>query len=58
MKEIEQQSDLQFAKNEVTDLSQKVSKNLSSLDKLISKAESAEITLHNQNQQVKSLLRK
>lgn len=58
MQDIEQQSDAQFAKNEAIDISQKVTKNLGALDRLFARAESAEISLNNQNKQMKSLLRK
>lgn len=58
MKRVEQQSDLQFAKGQAQDISQKASKNLDALDRLISKAETAEISLQRQNQQMKGLLRK
>jgi hypothetical protein len=58
MKKVEQQSDMQFAKGQAQDISQKASKNLDALDRLISKAETAEISLQHQNQQMKGYLRK
>jgi hypothetical protein len=58
MKEIEQQSDIQFVKNQTQDISQKASKNLDALDRLINKAETAQISLESQNQQMKKHLRK
>jgi hypothetical protein len=58
MKRVEQQSDMEFAKGQAQDISQKASKNLDALDRLINKAETAEISLQKQNQQMKGLLRK
>ena len=58
MKEVQQQSDVQFAKKQVQDISQKASKNLDALDRLINKAETAQISLESQNQQMKKHLKK
>ena len=58
MKNIEGQSDLQFAKNTAIDINQQVSKNFDALDSLINKAESAELSLQRQNKQMKSYLKK
>lgn len=58
MKETEQMSDMQFAKKQAQDINQKVTKNFDALDSLLAKAESAEISLQNQNKQMKGMLRK
>ncbi|CRK86614.1 CLUMA_CG000451, isoform A [Clunio marinus] len=58
MKEVEGQSDIQFAKKQSQDINQKVSKNLDALDRLISKAENAELSLQHQNKQMKGFLNK
>lgn len=58
MKNIEGQSDLQFAKQQAQDIQGKATKNLDALDRLINKAEQAEVSLKNQNQQIKNFLRK
>lgn len=58
MKEIEGQSDLQFAKNQAIDIEEKATKNLSALDRLISKAENAQLAMENQNKQMRSYLKK
>lgn len=58
MKEVNMESDIQFAKRQTQDIAQKAGKNLDALDRLINKAESAQISLENQNQQMKSYLRK
>lgn len=58
MKEVQQQSDVQFAKNQVQDISQKASKNLDALDRLINKAENAQMSMESQNQQMKKYLKK
>lgn len=58
MKNVEEQSDLQFAKNTVIDINQQVSKNFDALDSLINKAESAELSLQRQNKQMKSYMKK
>jgi outer membrane protein OmpA-like peptidoglycan-associated protein len=58
MKEVQQQSDIQFAKNQAADITQKASKNLDALDRLINKAENAQMSLESQNQQMKKYLKK
>lgn len=58
MKEVEQQSDYQFAKKQVQDINSKISKNTDALDRLLSKAENAELSMEHQNKQMKSHLRK
>lgn len=57
MKEIEQQSDMQFAKNQSIDISSKINKNMSALDSLLAKSEQAEISLQQQNKQMSKFLR-
>lgn len=58
MKEVNEQSDLQFVKSQTQDISQKAGKNLDALDRLIGKAETAQISLEKQNQEMKSYLKK
>lgn len=62
MKKIEGQSDIQFDVNQTIhqtqDIKEKASKNLDALDRLLNKTEKAEISLQNQNQQIKGYLRK
>ncbi|CAO1383220.1 unnamed protein product [Diamesa hyperborea] len=57
MKNVEAQSDLQFAKNAAIDINHQVSKNFDALDSLINKAETAELSLQRQNKQMKSYLK-
>lgn len=58
MKEVQQQSNMEFMKQQVEGINHKTEKNLDALDRLLSKTESAELTLQHQNQQIKSYLRK
>lgn len=58
MKEVQQQSDMQFVKSQAQDINQKVAKNFDALDSLLAKAESAELSLQHQNKQMKGYLRK
>lgn len=58
MKEIEGQSDLEIVKNQAIDIEEKATKSLSALDRLISKAESAQMAMESQRQQMKSYLKK
>jgi hypothetical protein len=57
MKEVNQQSDYKFAKNQVLDISSKINKNNDALDSLLAKSERAEIALQQQNKQVSKFLR-
>ena len=58
MKEVQVQSDIQFAKGQVQEIGQKASKNLDALDRLLAKTEQAETSMQHQNQQMKNYLRK
>lgn len=58
MKEVQQQSDIEFVKKEVQDITQKTAKKFDALDSLLAKTEKAEISMQHQNQQMKSYLRK
>lgn len=58
MKQIEGQSDLEFAKNQAIDIEEKATKSFSALDRLISKAESAQLAMESQRQQMKNYLKK
>jgi hypothetical protein len=58
MKEIEGQSDAQFAKNQAIDIGEKATKNLSALDRLIAKAETAQLAMESQNKQMREYLKK
>lgn len=69
MKEVQQQSDVEFvnqelsrgvdsAKREASDITQKASKNLDALDRLLQKTETAQMSMEHQNKQMKSYLRK
>lgn len=57
MKEIQQQSDATFAKNQVIDISSKINKNMDALDSLLDKSERAEMSLQQQNKQMSKFLR-
>lgn len=57
MKEIKQQSDVQFAKNQTIDISSKINKNMDALDSLLAKSERAEMSLQHQNKQMSKFLR-
>ena len=57
MKEIEQQSDMEFVKNQSIDIGTKINKNMSALDSLLAKSEKAEISLQQQNKQMSKFLR-
>lgn len=58
MKEVEQQSDVEFVKKEVEDISKNAAKKFDALDSLLAKTEKAEISMQHQNQQMKNYLRK
>lgn len=58
MKEVKMQGDLDFVKAQTQEISQKTDKNLDALDRLIDKAQTAQISLEKQNQQMKTYLRK
>lgn len=58
MKDVQNMSDLQFAKKEVSDFNSKATKNISALDSLLAKTEKAQMSMEHQNQQMKSHLRK
>ncbi|CAG9809304.1 unnamed protein product [Chironomus riparius] len=57
MKEVNNQSDYEFAKNQTIDIASKVSKNMDALDSLIARSEQAEMSMQNQNKQMKKFLR-
>lgn len=58
MKQVEQQSEWEFAKAEAQDIKQKTAKKFDALDSLLAKTEKAELSMQHQNQQMKSYLRK
>jgi hypothetical protein len=57
MKEVNQQSDVKFAKNQAIDITSKINKNMDALDSLLMKSEKAEISLQQQNKQMSKFLR-
>lgn len=57
MKEVDSQSDVQFAKNQTIDITSKISKNMDALDSLLMKSEKAEMSLQHQNKQMSKFLR-
>jgi len=57
MKEVNNQSDLEFARNQKIDIASKVSKNNDALDSLLAKSERAEIAMQQQNKQMSKFLR-
>jgi hypothetical protein len=57
MKEVNNQSDFQFAKNQTIDIASKISKNNDALDSLLAKSERAEMSLQHQNKQMSKFLR-
>ncbi|XP_070490322.1 uncharacterized protein [Chironomus tepperi] len=57
MKEVNNQSDAEFAKNQKIDIASKVSKNMDALDSLLAKSERAEMSLQHQNKQMSKFLR-
>lgn len=57
MKETQQQTNLQYAKQQALDINQKVRKSLGGLDRLLAKTEQAEVSLQNQNQQLEDILK-
>lgn len=56
MKTVENQTDVQFAKKTTIDIRNKVSSQLGKLDSLLSKTENAQISLQNQNKDMKKML--
>ncbi len=57
MKEVQEQSDVKFAKNQAIDISSKINKNMDALDSLLMKSEKAEMSLQHQNKQMSKFLR-
>lgn len=57
MKEVNNQSDAAFARNQAIDISSKVSKNMDALDSLLAKSERAEMSMQHQNKEMKKFLR-
>ena len=57
MKEVQEQSDVKFAKNQAIDISTKINKNMDALDSLLMKSEKAEMSLQHQNKQMSKFLR-
>ena len=57
MKEVNNQSDLEFARNQKIDIASKISKNNDALDSLLAKSERAEISMQQQNKQMSKFLR-
>jgi hypothetical protein len=57
MKEVNNQSDTEFARNQKIDIASKVSKNMDALDSLLAKSERAEMSLQHQNKQMSKFLR-
>ena len=58
MKETQLQSDVEFAKKEMEDVTKKAAKKFDALDSLLAKAEKAELSMQHQNKQMKDVLRK
>ena len=57
MKEVSNQSDAEFARNQKIDIASKVSKNMDALDSVLAKSERAEMSLQHQNKQMSKFLR-
>jgi hypothetical protein len=57
MKEVQQQSDVKFVKDQAFDIASKVNKNNDALDALLAKSERAELSLQQQNKQMSKFLR-